>query len=594
MLSLSHKQKTNQSTFIFSNTSDADFRISYLYSSRLSFMAWLSQTERFLQITTPLPQDELILIALQGEETISDLFHFNLTMISENTRIKPEQLLGKPVSIKLKINANDAARFFHGIVIHFSAGTIRNGIRHYYADVKPWLSLLNYTSDCRIFQNMNVVSIAKKIFSELSFHDYDTSQLNRSYRTYDCCVQYNETALSFLNRLFEQEGIFYFFRHQEKKHILVLADKPGACKFFIPEKIQFASGSPRINCITQWNHDYTFYSGQFSQQDYNFKTPDISLETRQSGQAKLAVSQKFSCYFYPGNYDNSAEGNQHTQRHFSSHEAGYDIISGEGNCPTFTSAGKFSLQNAPTQSDDTDYILTSVIHHASDGSYWQGSGNSQSYSNYFYCISHQTNALPLPVSIKPKIYGIQTALVVAASAEEIYSNKYASVKVQFHWDRKGKKNENSSCWIRVAQSVAGKNWGTLFLPRAGQEVVVHFLDGNPDRPVILGCLYNANNLPPFSLPSEQTRSGIKTHSTKNGGNDDSNELRFDDRTGHEELYIHAQKNLKQKIKNDLTMEIGNQTTIEAKKSIRLSVNQNAIEINTKGIFINGEKVNINE
>jgi type VI secretion system secreted protein VgrG len=557
-------------------------------------MAWLSQIERFLQITTPLAQGELILIEFQGEEGISNLFHFNLVMISENTNIKPEQLLGKPVSIKLNINANDSARFFHGIVIHFCAGIIKNGIRYYYADVKPWLSLLNYTSDCLIFQNLNVISIARKIFSDFAFHDYDISQLKRSYPNYDCSVQYNETSLNFLSRLFEREGIFYFFQHQEKKHILVLADKTKACQFCMPEKIRFASDSQRMHCITQWNHDYSFYSGQFSQKDYNFETPDTSLETQKNSLTKLAASQKFSHYVYPGNYENFSEGNRLTQQHFASHEADYDIISGEGNCTAFTSAGKFSLQHAPIPSDDGDYILTSIIHHASDGSYIQGSESSQSYSNYFYCISHQTNSLPLPVSIKPKIYGVQTALVVAPSEEEIFSNQYASVKVQFHWDRKGKKNESSSCWIRVAQSLAGNNWGTLFLPRIGQEVIVHFLEGNPDRPVILGCLYNANNLPPFSLPSEQTRSGIKTRSTKNGGVDDSNELRFEDRIGNEELYIHAQKDLKQKIKNDLGIEIGNQATIEAKKSIRLSVNQNAIEINTKGIFINGEKVNINE
>lgn len=264
------------------------------------------------------------------------------------------------------------------------------------------------------------------------------------------------------------------------------------------------------------------------------------------------------------------------------------------NYSSFASGGKFTLSGSPIANTDGTYNIIVVKHLARDYSHLGSSkSSSQLYENTFYCLPSTVNYQVPNKYRKPLVNGAQTALVVGPKGEELYTDKYGRVFVQFHWDRKGKKDDQSSCWIRVAQLIAGKNWGTLFMPRIGQEVVVHFIDGDPDRPLIIGSVYNNDNLPPYQLPFEQTKSGIKTRSTKGGGASNANELRFEDKMGQEEIFIQAQKDFNQTIKNNLSVQVGNQSTLQAQQSIELKVGNNSLLINTQGIFINGEKVNIN-
>jgi type VI secretion system secreted protein VgrG len=562
--------------------------------------AWLSQSGRLLELTTPLGPEELCPIDFSGVEYISSLFQFSLSMISSNTSIDAQQLLGKAISLKL--NASGVTRYFNGLITRFNAGAIKNGMRYYNAMIQPWLSLLNYTSDSRIFHNKDVIEIAQNIFQEFKFNNYNIQNITKHYKKRDYCVQYGETTLNFLHRLFQEEGVFYYFQHEETKHTLVLADSNNACKK-CTESVVFESGSQKSSGLTRWQRQQAFYSGRFECKDYNYETPDQALTTQQTSSAKLPMAQLFGQYHYPGLYSEIDTGKNISQHRFEAHELNHDLASGAGNYDSFTAGGKFMLENLPVETDEGNYILLEVAHHASDNTYLHGAQGGQSYFNEFVCSPSKINIRPMVNAVKPVIYGTQTAIVTGPSGEEIYTDDYGRVKVQFHWDRKGKKDDYSSCWVRVAQNWAGKNWGTLFIPRIGQEVVVQFLEGNPDKPIIIGSVYNAEHLPPYHLPFEQTQSGIKTRSSKDGSINDANELRFEDKKGDEEIFIQAQKDFNRLIKNseNVTIVQGDQitqiqagsSTLQAAKAIELKVGSNSLIINTQGVYINGQEVKVN-
>ncbi len=541
----------------------------------------LSQTDKFLQLTTPLGENILYLLEFSGIEEISNPFHLTLHMLSAKTDISADQIIGKPVSIQINTKQNTQTRYFHGIVTSMQAEQINEGMRYYTAHAKPWLSLLAYSTDCRIFQNKSVIEIIEIIFHEQGFTDYQKN-LSKTYPKKDYCVQYQESLLNFMQRLLAEEGIFYYFEHEKNKHLLILSDKNIAFKNCMPDET--------VNHLSHWNRHYSLYSGNHTQTDYNFKTPDEKLTTQQQTKPLLAAAEKFSLFNYPGDYEAIESGKHLTQQQFEAEEARHDIAEGTGHYINFSAGKKFTLSNAPSAADEGDYILTLVTHYAKDSSYLginaSSSAKPEIYHNAFNCIPYKIKYVPMRKTLKPLIHGIQTAVVVGPAGEELYTDHYGRVRVQFHWDRKGKKDDASSCWVRVMQSWAGKNWGALFIPRIGQEVAVQFLDGNPDKPFIIGSVYNATHLPPYQLPIEQTQSGIRTSS--------SNELFFEDRTGQEKIAIQAQKDFEQKIKNNLAIDIDNLGTIEAKNSFSIKVSGNSILINTKGIFINGKKININQ
>jgi type VI secretion system secreted protein VgrG len=529
-------------------------------------MEQYTQDKRLIAVTTPLGKDVLLLTAFSGEEALSRLFTYQLEMLSANDAIAATDLVGKSVTWLVR-GSGRPVRYFNGFVSRFAAGATQiRGLRRYRAEVVPWLWFLTRTADCRIFQKKTAPEIVQQIFKDLGFTAYE-SNLRGTYRKRDYCVQYRETDFHFVSRLLEEEGIFYFFRHDNGGHTLVLADQKTAYKNCLESEVE-GSVAPHITGqVTSWEHRYEFRSGKWAQTDYNFETPSTSLMSRMSSVVRLPGNEKYEVYDYPGLYLKKPEGDDLTRIRMEEEEAAYDVVSGTSSCPSFTLAGKFKLKTYASASEKgKTYAITSIRHFAAEGSYTPEEDKSQDYGNSFTCIPESVTFRPPRVTAKPLIHGPQTAVVVGPSGEEIYTDKYGRIKVQFFWDREGKKDENSSCWIRLAQKWAGKNWGMVFLPRIGQEVVVEFLEGDPDRPLITGCLYNADQMPVYELPTHQTQSVLKSRSTKNGQPENFNELRFEDKKGSEDVYFHAEKDFHRVVEHDDDLKVGHDQTIDVKNN----------------------------
>lgn len=560
-------------------------------------MSWLQQADRFLSIKSPLGEGVLILTQLSCTEAISEEFSLHLTLMSQELAITPQQLVGKPVTIRLKDNEIDTPRYFHGIINQLEAGPVHEGIRTYSAEAIPWLGLLDYASDCRIFQHKTVVQIAQQLFQEFGFYDYEINRLQKNYPTLDYCVQYHESTLNFLKRILAEAGIYYFFQHSADKHQLILVDRIATLPFCSQAPIPYSNTAhKREHYIKRWTRGYQLYPGKAEHRSYDFEKPYLTLQGRQARPAKLAASQKYETYHYLGR-DGVVQNHQDlTQQLFDAQEASHDVTLAESNVSELSCGHRFTLSHAPLASDDGDYIITHVKHFAADTSYKQGSGTSQVYRNSFDCIPAATNYKPYPRQPKPVIQGPQTAVVVGPEGEEIYTDAYGRVKVHFHWVRNGTKDDKSSCWVRVAQQWASQGFGTFFIPRVGDEVIVQFLDGDPDRPLIVGSVYNAERMPPYELPQNQTQSGIKTHSSKGARLKASNELRFEDKKDKEEVYIHAQKDFNRVVENSETAVIikgdhlmkveAGRSVLEASKAIVFKVGGTEVMITEQGVLFN--------
>jgi type VI secretion system secreted protein VgrG len=527
----------------------------------------LKQANRLLVLETPLGKDVLVLTAFSGREEMSRLFRYHLEMISDQNAIQPAQIVGKNVTFAVKL-ANDSPRYFNGIVNRFFAGDEdRQGRRNYQAEVVPWLWFLTRTSDCRIFQKKSVPEIIEQVFQDLGFSDYDKSQVKGQHPKREYCVQYRETDFDFVSRLMEEEGIFYFFKYEQGKHTLVLADQTGAYTDCGESEVDFPrdAGTRAVHDhITQWEHRYEFRTGKWAQTEYNFEdhphrgelTPANLMMAKQTTTVKLDNIQKYEFYDYPGKYEKKGEGDALTKIRMEETEAEYDVSSGASKCRTFILGGKFKIKHHLSKTEEgKKFVITSIEHWANEpNAYETGEPAGEDYRNTFTCIPDSVTFRPARSTPKPVIHGSQTAVVVGPSGEEIWPDKYGRVKVQFPWDREGKRDDKTSCWVRVAQSVAGKGWGTMFIPRIGQEVVVSYLEGDPDRPLITGAVYNADQMPPYTLPDEKTKSYLKTNSSQGGSG--YNELRFEDKQGKEQIFVHGQRNLDVRVQADSMENVG--------------------------------------
>jgi type VI secretion system secreted protein VgrG len=516
-------------------------------------MATYTQAKRLLTVSSPLGEDVLLLSSFTGREEISRLFQFQLELLSEKDTIAPADIVGRPLTWAVD-HVDAEPRYFHGYVSRFAAaGSAASGHRCYQAEVVPWLWFLTRSADCKIFQNKSADKIIQAIFDDLGFYDYKLV-LIRPLRVREYCVQYRETAFNFVSRLMEEEGIFYFFRHEDGKHTLVLADGKTAYTDRIEDEVEYFGGSLSPNHISAWQHQYEYRTGRWAQTDYNFETPGTNLVTSTTTLINLPDLATYEMFDYPGLYPKIGDGKPLTSARMEEEEACYDVVTGASTCCTFAPAARFRLTRHECAAEKKAYLLTSVQHSAHDPSYQQN-GDTAGYTNTFTCIPATVQFRAARVTPRPFVQGIQTAVVVGPQGQEIYTDKYGRIKVQFFWDRQGKRDENSSVWMRVAQLWAGKRWGAAFWPRIGQEVVVDFLEGDPDRPLITGSVYNAQQMPPYQLPANQTQSGIKTRSSKDGSDSNFNELRFEDKKGQEEIVIHAERNLNQSVENDETIVV---------------------------------------
>jgi type VI secretion system secreted protein VgrG len=518
-----------------------------------------TQDTRLLSLATPLGDDVLLLTAFSGRETMSQLFSYQLQMVSGNESIAPEDIVGKNVTWAVSF-VDREPRCFNGFVSRFSAaGHYPRKLRTYRAEVVPWLWFLTRTTNCRIFQNMTVPDIIRTIFDEAGFGDYTTGGVRGSHPQRQYCVQYRETAFNFVSRLMQQEGIFYFFRHDNGKHTLVLADHAGAYEDCPESPVSHSGGSLIPNHIDSWEHQYEFRSGKWAQTDYNFETPRTNLLTSADTVLPLPDATDYELFDYPGQYGVLGDGRGLAKLRMEEEEAAYDTVLGSSQCCTFNPGGKITVDKHEIESEaGKGYVITGVQHTATESSYGPGGGKPE-YRNLFSCVPDSVVCRPTRLTPRPVVQGPQTAVVVGPKNEEIYTDKYARVKVQFFWDREGKRDENSSCWIRVSETWAGKNWGMICNPRIGQEVIVDFLEGDPDRPIITGRVYNAEQMPPFPLPGKQMVTGFKSNSTKGGGG--YNEMTFDDSKGKEQITIHGQYDMNTTVEHDESLTVHNNRAI---------------------------------
>ena len=513
-----------------------------------------TQIDRPFRVKTSLGDDALLLDSFVGVERVSDPFRFVLRLLSPNPNVDMQSLLTKPAVLTFQL-AGDAERHIHGNICRMKLLEVgADAMAAYEAEVVPWFWFLTLFSDCRIFQNMAVPDIVEKVFKDRGFTDF-RANLQGTYNPREFCVQYRETDFNFVSRLLEEEGIFYYFEHTEDKHTMVLADDVSAFAACPNQpndaSVQFApttGGRLDNDVVFTLEAEYRVQTGTASHTDYDFTKPNASLF------ATLAGTQKGEAYDYPGKYATKDDGDHYARIRLEELEVGISTVRGASNCMGFESGYKFTLTNHYRDAANMDYTLLMVEHRARNTSYSAGQVDPFEYKNRFEAIPNSVPFRPARRARKPVIDGTQTAVVVGKSGEEIWTDQYGRVVVQFFWDRQGTSNENSSCWIRVAQGWACKQWGYICIPRIGQEVIVSFLEGDPDRPIITGSVYNAVQMPPYTLPDNQTQSTWKSMSSKGGGG--FNELRFEDKKGSEQIFIHGEKDMDMRIKNDRREWIG--------------------------------------
>jgi type VI secretion system secreted protein VgrG len=520
-------------------------------------MGTFSQDDRPFRVDTALGKDVLLLEAFSGEEGVSSPFTFTLDLLSEDPSIDATRLLREPVTVTLDL-PDGGERLVHGLVHRFSqSGQTQSGeLTSYRAQVVPWLWFLSQSSDCRIFQNLSAIEIVVQVFQDCGYADFEIKCL-KSHPKREYCVQYRETHLNFVSRLLEEEGVFYFFRHTRSKHILVLADDNSAVKPCSgqSEARMATQVTTQLDVVTKLQREHVTHIGRVTLRDYDYLQPALRLESSVSGPGKEEI------YDYPGTFTTIDEADRRARLQLEEREEWRLLVRGESTCRGLETGHRIALEGHYRADANDDYLLLQLRHFARNTDYRTKQAGPPEYHNSFVAIPHDVPFRPPRTALRTVVQGTQTALVVGKAGEEIWVDKHGRVKVQFYWDRLGRSDENSSCWVRVASTWAGKQWGHIQIPRIGQEVIVDFLEGDPDRPIITGRVYNAAHMPPYDLPANQTQSGIKSRSTKGGGADNFNEIRMDDRKGSEVLYIHAEKDKQVVVENDRTESVGNNEDI---------------------------------
>ena len=539
----------------------------------------ITQENRELEIATPLGKDVLLLTSMSGTEQLGRPFEYQLELASEDHQIKYADIVGQNVTIRLNLSG-DKTRYFNGFVSRFTQTLPVGRLASYRATVVPWLWFLTRTADCRIFQEMTVPDITEKVFRDHGFTDFERS-LSGSYRTWTYCVQYRETDFNFVSRLMEQEGIYYFFKHENGKHLLVLADSASAHEPYPElEELEYHpadKGTKTEECVSDWVVGTHLQPGSYALNDFDFENTKKDLQARAKVDREHAAA-KFEIYDYPGEYVESNDGQEYAKKRIEELQAQYEVVLANSDARGVCTGCTFTLANHPREDQNRQYLITSANFNIKAGEFYSG---GQTDGKGFYSCSFTAIDATQPfrsprITPKPSIPGPQTAMVVGPSGEEIYTDEYGQVKVKFHWDRYSKADENSSCWIRVAQVWAGKNWGAMYIPRIGQEVIIEFLEGDPDQPIITGRVYNDQAKPPYVPKTNPTISTLKSNSSKGGGG--FNEIRFEDKKGDEQIFIHGEKNLDVRVKNDLFETVINNRHLHVEKDKFEHIDNNRNEL----------------
>ena len=569
-----------------------------------------TQSGRNFTVTTPLATDVLLFSGLVGEERINGLFHIRVDLVAalaDASKVKFESLLGKPFTVSCNVFSESTSpnlRYFNGICRIFSEGHRDETFNYYQAEIVPQVWVLTRQTRSRIFQQKSVVDILKLVFT-----GFDVQySIQGTFEPREYCVQYRESDFDFASRLMEEEGIFYFFKHTDGGHTMVLTNSglnyptvPGVSTV----KYDVAAGGEREAIhIHEWTKSQELRSGKTTLWDNNFQLPNNNLQAQkpvaasvQSGtvthQLSVGGNAQFELYDYPGGYAKRFDGIDHSgteqaaslQKIFQDNTRTVGLrmeedaaralfIHGQSNCLHFVAGHKFTL--AEHFDGAGDYIVSRVEHKAEVGTAFRsGDKNDFTYTNAFECFPSALVYRPARVTPQPSVRGVQTAMVVGPSGEEIFTDKYGRVKVQFNWDRDGQQDANSSCWLRVATAWAGKQWGTIHIPRVGMEVLVDFVEGDVDSPIVVGSVYNPSSMPPYTLPDNKTRSTVMSRSTMDGGAANFNEIRFEDKKGSEQLFINAEMDLDFRTEHDARHYVGNEQHVIVVSNRKEQVQGNA-------------------
>ena len=544
-------------------------------------MQQATQDENSISISTPLGKDALILTRFVFHEAMSTLFSVKADVYSNGQSIKQDELSGKEVTLTLELG-NKKQRYIHAVVADVIAMGERVGkevagaeYRDYVLKLVPAAWYMHHKVNSRIFRGKNVLKIVEQIAGEHNVKIDVASKIQSSYPDYDYKVQYQESDFNFISRLLQQEGIFYYFEHTQSSHKLILADKAAAYEPSAEAKVKYFSGSLSEPHIHAWQKALIMAPGKYVQRHFDLKKP-AALPTGSASKGQLVPGHAdYEVFHYEAESEFHQRAKVIADIRLDALQRDIARRKGASNCRSFTIGKTFTLTEHDDESEVgksyvvTDLVLTAEITSQSGAK----KAARQQISNTFYCVPKEVVYRPHLTATKPLILGVQTATVTCKGSEEISVDELGRVTVKFHWDRSDIKDHESSCPIRVSQTWAGKNWGAFFFPRRDQEVLVEFLNGDPDQPIIIGAVYNSDHMPPYTLPTEKTQSGIKSRSTKEGGAANFNELRFEDKKGQELFYLHAEKDFELQVEHNQTDVVGNDRTTTVKGNDTETVNK---------------------
>jgi type VI secretion system secreted protein VgrG len=559
----------------------------------------------------------LVVDSFDVEEQISEAYIVTVNLICEQW-IPSETVIQEEASLKIANKRGD--RFFHGIINNFSFTGVDGRFYSYRATLVPSIWLLSLNQNFRIFQNMSAVEIVEQLLYEndISSDNYEF-KLEFECETRRYCTQYNESTFDFICRILEEESIFFFFEHHNDSHVIVFSDTETAYTLIGGEScIGFNYGSGMVaekETIQTFAHNRTVCPHKVTHRNYNFKRPSLDIQATEEGE----TDQGYEVYEYPGNFGLPTEGAPKVKMHLEELQSFAQSVQGTSNVSRFIPGYTFTVSNNTFPTLNDKYCIVSVEHEGSQSTAhgeYSGIGGDYTYSNHFVAIPASKAYRTRKTYQKPFVPGLQTAIVTGPEAAEIHADEYGRIKVQFHWDREGKNDDKASCWLRICQPWSGKGYGFAALPRVGDEVVVAFLNGDPDWPIVVGSVNNASSPALYRLPYNKTQSGIKTRSTPGGGPDNFNELRFEDKKGAEEVYLQSERDWNILVKNkksetvraDSSTTIGGNSTVTVQNSstetakeisltatsrITLNCGGSTIVLDPSGIQINGAIVKVN-
>ncbi len=516
------------------------------------------------RITVQLPVEGLLFWKLSGHEAMSEMFELSLTLLGSDARLDRSKLLGQPVTVTIPTQNALSSRYFNGKITRVAVSAVElSGIRYavYQLIVEPDLWPMKRDRNLRIFQGQTVPQIINTLLSEYQVNVED--KLNGSYRVWDYCVQYQESSFAFISRLMELEGIAYHFRHEAGKHTMVLTDsatqhQPVSGYETIPYHQTASGGITTEEGIGQWALEDSVTPGIYSLDDYDFRKPNAWLFQARQNPASPSPGS-IDVYDWPGRFVDHGHGEFYARIRQERWQVEHQQIQASATAVGIAPGATFTLTNAPFFSDNGEYLTTAADYLFEENSYASGGNSDISHQIHFRVIPSSVVYRPAQVTDWPRTYGPQTAKVVGPEGESIWTDRYGRIKVKFHWDRHAKGDDTSSCWVRVSSAWAGKGFGGVQIPRVGDEVVIDFINGDPDRPIVTGRVYNEASMPPWDLPGDATRMGFMTRS-KDGNQDNASYLFFEDKLGEESVDLHSEKNMNVSVEG-MHNEVVHQQTI---------------------------------